>query len=199
MRRLSIALAAILILAAGTHAAPEEKPGKTAWPGFEIDEDMNAILEIIKSAGAYQVPDLGIKKDHNYAQTPVDIEPFGPVRPFKEHFLEQIEYTGPGRAIPEPENLETVKIGFIGPIMPTVSVATGGASHDVELGIQMLRGTRLAIEEANKRGGYLERGIPFELVVTNDNGAAGIWRGGSRSSWWSPTTTVSGAHPETRS
>ena len=173
MRRLSIALAAVLILAAGTAALPEEKPAKTAWPGLEVDADMKAILDVIKSAGAYRVPDLDIKKDRNYAQTPVDIEPFGPVQPFREHFLEQIEYTGPGRAIPEPENLETIKIGFIGPIMSTVSVATGGVNHDVALGIQMLRGTRLAIEEANDRGGYLDRSIPFELVVSNDNGLWG--------------------------
>ena len=48
-----------------------------------------------------------------------------------------MEYTGPGRAIPEPEHVETVKIGFIGPIMSTVSVATGGKSHEEVLGIQM--------------------------------------------------------------
>ena len=66
-----------------------------------------------------------------------------------------------------------MKIGFIGPIMSTVSVATGGKSHEEALGIKMLQGAQLAIEEANARGGYLKRKIPFELVVSNDNGLWG--------------------------
>ena len=37
----------------------------------------------------------------------------------------------------------------------------------------MLQGSRLAIEEWNARGGYLKRKIPFELVVSNDNGRWG--------------------------
>ena len=45
-----------------------------------------------------------------------------------------MEYTGPGRAIPEPEDVKTVKIGFIGPIESTVSVATGGKSHEETAG-----------------------------------------------------------------
>ena len=56
----------------------------------------------------------------------------------------QMEYTGPGRAIPEPEKVDSVKIGFIGPIMSTVSVATGGKSHEEALGIKMLQGAKLA-------------------------------------------------------
>jgi ABC-type branched-subunit amino acid transport system substrate-binding protein len=139
----------------------------------KIDDDLQELLDAINAVDAYEVPDLLIKKDSNYGQTPDDVEPFGPVRPFKEHFLEQLEYTGPGRAIPEPQDLDSVKLGFIGPIMPTVSVATGGKSHGEDLGIQMLQGARLAIEEANARGGYHARGIPFELVIKNDNGLWG--------------------------
>jgi len=37
----------------------------------------------------------------------------------------------------------------------------------------MLQGSKLAIEQANARGGYLKREIPFELVVKNDNGLWG--------------------------
>ena len=66
-----------------------------------------------------------------------------------------------------------MKIGFIGPIMSTVSVATGGKSHEEALGIRMLQGAKLAVEQANSRGGYLQRKIPFELVVVNDNGLWG--------------------------
>jgi ABC-type branched-subunit amino acid transport system substrate-binding protein len=37
----------------------------------------------------------------------------------------------------------------------------------------MLQGARLAIEQANAAGGYVQRKIPFELVVANDNGLWG--------------------------
>jgi ABC-type branched-subunit amino acid transport system substrate-binding protein len=139
----------------------------------ETDEQLQELVRAINAVDAYEVPELLLRKDSNYAHTSEDVEPFGPVRPFKEHFLEQMEYTGPGRAIPEPQDLDTVKLGFIGPIMPTVSVATGGRSHGERLGIQMLQGARLAIEQANAGGGYHARDIPFELVVKNDNGLWG--------------------------
>jgi len=57
--------------------------------------------------------------------------------------------------------------------MQTVSVATGGRSHEEALGVPMLQGARLAVEEGNARGGYLKRHVPFELVVSNDNGLWG--------------------------
>ena len=134
--------------------------------------DTETVLEAI-DVEAHEVPDLPLKKSSNYASSAVDVEPFGHVKPYTEHFLEQMEYTGPGRAIPEPVDIETVKIGFLGPIVPTVSVATGGKSHEEPLGIAMLRGARMAIDEANAVGGYLPRAIPFELVVHNDNGLWG--------------------------
>jgi ABC-type branched-subunit amino acid transport system substrate-binding protein len=142
----------------------------------EIDPNDPAVLEIVKKINGlkpYEVPDLNLKKDSNYGKTPEDIEPFSGIKPYKEHFLEQMEYTGPGRAIPEPTDVKSVKIGFLGPIMSTVSVATGGKSHEESLGVKMLEGARLAIEQANARGGYRKTGIPFELVVHNDNGLWG--------------------------
>ena len=54
-----------------------------------------------------------------------------------------------------------------------MSIATGGKSHEEALGVPMLQGSRLAIEEWNARGGYRKRRIPFELVVSNDNGLWG--------------------------
>lgn len=169
-------------------------------PGIEIDDPaVVEVLEKINAVGPYEVPDLGLRKDDTYAQTPVDVEPFSGVKPFKEHFLLQMEYTGPGRAIPEPEGLESVKIGFIGPIMSTVSVATGGMSHEEPLGIQMLRGSRLAVEEANARGGYLKRGLPFELVIANDNGLWGssgneIVKMAYKDKVWAILGTIDGAN-----
>jgi branched-chain amino acid transport system substrate-binding protein len=157
-------------------AMAEDSPREPEYPVM-LPYDDPQVLEVLQrssSASAYDVPNLGIKKDTNYAHTSVDVEPFGGIKPFKEHFLEQMEYTGPGRAIPEPgPELKTVKIGFIGPIMSTVSVATGGKSHEESLGVKMLQGARLAIEQANARGGYLKRRIPFELTIANDNGLWG--------------------------
>jgi ABC-type branched-subunit amino acid transport system substrate-binding protein len=163
------------------------------------DPALLEVLEKINSVDAYEVPDLQLKRDHNYAKTAVDVEPFSGVKPFKEHFLEQMEYTGPGRAIPEPEDIESVKVGFIGPIMSTVSVATGGKSHEEPLGIQMLLGTRLAVEEANAAGGYLKRNLPFELVVSNDNGLWGasgneIVKMAYKDKVWAILGTIDGAN-----
>jgi ABC-type branched-subunit amino acid transport system substrate-binding protein len=142
------------------------------WIPFD-DPKLVELLKRIDAAGAYALPAIDLRKDENYAKTPVDVEPFGGVKPFKENFLLQIAYAGAGRALPEPEHLDRVKVGFIGPIMATVSVATGGKSHEEALGIPMLQGSRLAVEEWNARGGYLKRSIPFELVVSNDNGLWG--------------------------
>jgi ABC-type branched-subunit amino acid transport system substrate-binding protein len=169
-------LAALLVLPLLCLAA--EAAGPQVAAKIERPEDLTipVILERINRLGPYEAPDLPLKTNQNYAYSSADVEPFGAVKPFKEHFLIQMEYTGSGRAIPEPEHLDSVKIGFLGPIMQTVSVATGGASHEEALGIAMLRACRLAIEEANAKGGYLKRKIPFELCVCNDNalwGASG--------------------------
>ena len=200
MRLRTILLLATVLV--GPLACDEQarKPAEAAPPpAFEVDADTREVLRRIEAAGAYEVPDLGLREDGDYAHTPGDVAPYGYVHPFKEHFLLQMEYTGPGRAIPEPEDVKTVKIGFIGPIMSTVSVATGGKSHEEPLGIKMLQGTRLAIEEANARGGYLKRGIPFELVVSNDNGLWGasgneIIKMAYKDNVWAILGTIDGAN-----
>jgi ABC-type branched-subunit amino acid transport system substrate-binding protein len=109
-----------------------------------------------------------------YGDTPAELVPYGRfTEPYKTFFLEPNEYRGYGRHIPEPGNVDTVKIGFLGPIEATVSVATGGASHEEPLGRKMLQGAQLAIEHANARGGYRGSKTPFELIVRNDNGLWG--------------------------
>ncbi|HOB98929.1 MAG TPA: ABC transporter substrate-binding protein [Verrucomicrobiota bacterium] len=173
--RLAPCLASVLILVWSMYradAAVEGAPEGTATPEAPVKPSIGEVLRLI-DVGPYHVPPLPLITNQNYARSSADVEPFGAVKPFKEHFLTQMEYTGPGRAIPEPEHVESVKIGFLGPIMPTVSVATGGKSHEEVLGIAMLRGARLAIEQANAQGGYHRRKIPFELVVRNDNGLWG--------------------------
>jgi ABC-type branched-subunit amino acid transport system substrate-binding protein len=109
-----------------------------------------------------------------YGDTPEELVPYGRfTEPYKTFFLEPNQYRGYGRHIPEPEHVDTVKIGFLGPIEATVSVATGGASHEEPLGRKMLQGAQLAIEHANARGGYRGSKVPYELVVRNDNGLWG--------------------------
>ena len=176
MKRRTILLAAAFIIGLIPCAGlGQEKPkADDVRPAiFEVPAEIAAALPKINGVNAYQIPDLGVRKDENYAHTSQDVEPFGHVKPHKEHFLLQMEYGGAGRVIPEPQDVKTVKIGFIGPIMSTVSVATGGKSHEEVLGVKMLQGARLAIEQANARGGYVKRNIPFEMVVSNDNGLWG--------------------------
>lgn len=176
MRYLSLTFTVVVVLPLVVRADDGAKPPQPSgdWrPPFAVDGETLKILRDINALNAYQAPRLPLKNDENYAHIPRDVEPFRHVVPYKRHFLAQMEYTGPGRAIPEPKDLKTVKIGFIGPIESTVSVATGGKSHEEVLGKKMLQGSILAIEEANAKGGYLRRHIPFELITRNDNGLWG--------------------------
>ncbi len=128
---------------------------------------------IFIAAGIVAEEKSNSKDDSFYGKTPQEYLPYGRfTEPYERFFMEPLDYTGYGRHIPEPEHVETVRIGFIGPIMKTVSVATGGASHEEPLGVKMLQGARLAIEQANAKGGYHGE-TPYELMVHNDNGLWG--------------------------
>lgn len=184
-----------------TAASPTDAVAATADATipYNIPEPLDRVLNEINSIGPYQSPKLSLRYDDRYAHTSESVVPFGGVEPFKKHFLLQMEYTGAGRAIPEPEHLDTVKIGFVGPIMATVSVATGGKSHTEALGLKMLQGAQLAVEKANAAGGYHARQIPFELVVKNDNGLWGatgseIVNLAYRDKVWAILGTVDGAN-----
>lgn len=98
-----------------------------------------------------------------YGKTPEELRPFArfKYKPYKQFFVEELEFLGPGREKPEPE-VETVKIGIIAPLEMT---------HEAYIGRPMLWGTQMAIDEANAAGGY--KGKPFELVVRNDTGLWG--------------------------
>ncbi len=98
-----------------------------------------------------------------YSTTPTEIRPY---RQFHGHyklfFAEEQPFLGPGRDKEAPKGLKSVKIGFLGPLE---------GSYEAPLGRRMLQGAILAIEDANREGGY--NGIPFELVVRDDVGAWG--------------------------
>ena len=98
----------------------------------------------------------------NYANIPDELVAYDKyMKAYKYHFLEPIQFYGAGREKLPPKDLTEVRIGFLGPLEGSVLVS---------LGNQMLNGSILAIEEANKKGGY--KGIPFKLMVHND---VGLW------------------------
>ena len=100
-----------------------------------------------------------------YANTPPDLRPYGGfAAPYYEHYETLVEYNGAARekAVVQPEEVEEVRIGFLGPI----------ENHlDERLGRMMLNGALLAVEAANARGGYC--GKPFKLMVHNDQAVWG--------------------------
>jgi len=97
-----------------------------------------------------------------YGNTPDEIFPYDNFqKAYKYHFVTPMQFFGAGREEPEPKGLKEVRIGFLGPLEGSVIV---------DLGTQMLQGSLLAIEEANKKGGY--KGIPYKLMVHND---FGLW------------------------
>jgi branched-chain amino acid transport system substrate-binding protein len=104
----------------------------------------------------------GQEKNQNYGKAPDEIFPYQKFqKAYKYHFLVPIQFYGAGREKLPPADLKEVRIGFLGPLSGSVLVPQG---------LQMLQGATLAIEEANKKGGY--RGLPFVLLPHND---AGLW------------------------
>lgn len=82
-------------------------------------------------------------------------EPSGPAaprRPFWDYRQQQPDYAGPGREQPPPENLTEVVLAYFGPDDPADP-----------LGGDLWRAAQLAIEEANRAGGW--RGKPFRLAA----------------------------------
>jgi len=93
-----------------------------------------------------------------YAGEPDDMKPYAKfAKPYDLNYIRPNIYMGAARDIPEPKDLTEVRIGFFGPI-----------EHNSEsvLGLRMLHGAQLAVEEANARGGY--GGKPFKLMLHND-------------------------------
>ncbi len=105
------------------------------------------------------------REQHPYASTPEDMRPFSKFTvPYYENYGKLVEYNGAARDVStvKPEEVDEVRIGFLGPV----------ENHpDQRLGIAMLHGAQLAIEEANGRGAY--GGKPFKLMVHNDQAVWG--------------------------
>jgi branched-chain amino acid transport system substrate-binding protein len=104
----------------------------------------------------------GQKKTENYGNIPDELVAYDKyMKAYKYHFLEPTQFYGAGRDIPAPKDLKEVRIGFLGPLEGSVIQS---------LGKQMLQGATMALEEANKKGGY--KGIPYKLMIHND---VGLW------------------------
>ena len=95
-----------------------------------------------------------------YANTPEDLRPFSKFTvPYYENYTKTPEYNGPAAEVPTvpASEVSEVAVGFLGPIED---------NKDMPLGLAMLHGAQLAVDEANARGGY--GGKPFRLKVHND-------------------------------
>jgi branched-chain amino acid transport system substrate-binding protein len=101
-------------------------------------------------------------KSLNYGKATDELFPYEKFqKAYKYHFLEPVQFYGAGRDKIPPADLKEVRIGFLGPLKGSVMVP---------LGLQMLQGATLSIEDANKKGGY--KGLPFVLLPHND---VGLW------------------------
>jgi branched-chain amino acid transport system substrate-binding protein len=93
-----------------------------------------------------------------YAQEPTDLSPYAKfAAPYDTNYIHPNIYSGAARDILEPKNLTEVRIKFFGPIE---------RNPEQVLGLRMLHGAQLAVEEANAGGGY--GGKPFRLMLHND-------------------------------
>jgi branched-chain amino acid transport system substrate-binding protein len=98
----------------------------------------------------------------NYGNAPDEIFPYSNfAKAYKYHFLTPLYFYGAGREKVAPSDLKEVRIGFLGPLSNNIMAPQG---------IQMLQGATLAMEEANKKGGY--KGLPFTIMAHND---VGLW------------------------
>lgn len=105
---------------------------------------------------------MGQEKKQNYGNIPDELVAYDKYqKAYKYHFIEPMEFYGAGREKIPPTGLKEIRIGFLGPLEGSIISS---------LGKQMLQGSMLAIEEANKKGGY--NGIPFRLMTHND---VGLW------------------------
>ena len=104
----------------------------------------------------------GQEEDLKYGKTPDEMFPYDKFqKAYIYHFVKPTQFYGAGREKLPPADLTEVRLGLLAPLEGSIMTPQG---------IQMLQGTTLAIEEANKKGGY--KGLPFKLMAHND---VGLW------------------------
>ena len=110
---------------------------------------------------------FALEEHERYANTPDNMIPYARQEPYKRYFITPLEYTGPGRLKAEPTDVDTVKIGWAGPLYRVVMPGVSISDRYYSMGQHALHGALLALEEANARGGYREK-APYALVMKND-------------------------------
>ena len=133
--------------------------GQASWPVFFLCIFSAGNLSAQTCACGANPPGPPANRElHPYANAPEDMRPYSKFTvPYYEHYGKLVEYNGSARDVPtvKPEEVDEVRIGFLGPV----------ENHpDQRLGSAMLHGAQLAIEEANARGAY--GGKPFNLMAT---------------------------------
>ncbi len=108
-----------------------------------------------------------------YARTPDELRPYRGLRAYRDFYTTRPEYRGSGRDKTLESLPEEVRIGFIGPLderdlseVPEGFRAALPGNPKAAFGRAMLRGARMAVDEANTGGGY--EGRPFRLIVRTD-------------------------------
>ncbi len=125
-------------------------------------ESSKASENQIAAASATDAP----KKKELYGNMPEDLEPYGKFvkEPYKKYWVpsdSEVTFWGPGREKPELA-VDKVNIALLAPME---------RSNESYMGKSMYNGTKMAIDEANDKGGY--QGKPFNLVSRNDTGLWG--------------------------
>jgi len=118
---------------------------RTTWPATQGPMMAGLLLAgALAAAGCRQAADT----------RPPASAPFAPTatQPTRHILDSRAEYVGPGGEGPEPAGLTEVRLGWFGPQDPPDGV-----------GRNLWRGAVLAVEEANRAGGY--HGRPFRLVA----------------------------------
>lgn len=119
---------------------------------------LNSLLTVLLISGGIN----GQEKTQNYGNIPDALVAYDKYqKAYKYFFLTPTLFYGAGREIQPPKDIKEVRIGLLGPLKGSIIS---------DLGKQMLQGAMLAIEEANKKGGY--HGLPFKLMEHND---VGLW------------------------
>lgn len=135
-----------------------------------VGESKPKVAPELESSGP-QVPPLSER--FHYANTPDEFLPYSHLKIYHEFFTALPEFLGMGREKPEPQ-VDEVRIGFIGPledqdypVLPPGFRSGAQGNPKAELfGRPMLRAAQLAVDDANRAGGYL--GKPFRLVLRTD-------------------------------
>jgi branched-chain amino acid transport system substrate-binding protein len=122
----------------------------------------SAMLSLIYLIAFLSITFSQQKNAENYGNIPETYTAYGQYqKAYKYHFLTPMSFYGYGREEAAPVGLKEVRIGFLGPLE---------GSNIIDYGKQMLQGAQLALEEANKKGGY--KGIPYKMMIHND---VGLW------------------------